>query len=123
MGIPNVLNDELDLVHTAPMANSRLFRTARQPQLGNELVNKDDKADGTDEASEERPAQHAVEESQSDQASDQDHGSSHPSDDAADGSLESFVFMPTLTRIDAAFHSSANKQGAGSLRSYHHLGA
>ena len=105
------------------MADPRLFRTARQPQLRDKLVDSDDKTNGTNEASKERPAQHTVEESKPDQASDQDHGSSHPSDDAADGSLESLIFVATLARIDAAFHSCANEQGAGSLGSYHHLGA
>ena len=70
-----------------------LSSKARKTSFGNQLVDENNDNDSTDEASQERPAQHVIQKSQTEEASNEDEGTSHACDNSSDLSIQPAVHL------------------------------
>lgn len=105
-----VLHHKHDLVPRTTVRRARVFGMRRKPQLGNQLVDGNDKAHSRNEAAQKRPAQHAVKKSQPRQARGQHHGTSQAGNHAGNLRVQHVVILAAGPCIDARLDGGADQQ-------------
>lgn len=113
--------DEGELFHGAPVSDV-VSSHGGQAQLGQQLLDEDDKTDGRDEAAQKGLGQHAVEETQAKQAGHEDSGASGAGDDATDAGMHSGIVVGAATPIDATLDNASDEKRARGLGAEDHLG-
>ncbi len=102
------------------MADVCAVSQVAQPQLRNELVDRNHGTDCADEAAEEGPREHAVEEAQTSDAGNENHGAGHTGDNAAQAGVQSSIIISSFAAINAALDDGAHEEGSGGLRTHDH---
>lgn len=122
MSLVNVANHELDLLDRATVAHTRLVGQLSESKFGNQLVDSNDEADGTDEAAQERLAEHAIQKPKSCEAGNENHCARHTSNNAADLRMQEVILL-VVSRTNILFHHCSDKKRASSFRADDHLWA
>lgn len=123
MSLIDIANHELNLLNRAAMADTNLVSKVSETQLWNQLVHSNDKANGADEASQERSAQDTIQETQPCQTSHQNRRSSHARYDAANLRVYKIVGLLVVARVDVCLDDAAHQERTRGLGTNHHLGA
>ena len=104
MSVSNILKEELQLLYAATVAFAML-RQPVKPRLRDQLIDKNDEADGTNEPSEKWSAQDAFQKSKSSDASDEDYSPRHTRDYTSNPGIE-FVALVSCFINGSLYHST-----------------
>ena len=120
MRLANVADQKDKLIYSAPMRDL-VGRKLGQAHLGDQLVYKNDDADGADETSQERPAEYVVKKAEAENAGRQNKGTSQGSHDAGDFRVAPAIFVAGVFLLDVLTNHLARQKRARCFRADHHL--
>lgn len=117
-----IAEDEAELVDSASVVNAGSFGSQfGEAKLGDQLVNKNDEANGRDEAAQERAGEHAVEEAEASNAG-QKHGcAGNTGNNTANLCMQDVIVFVATARVNTGANDGANEQRTGCLGPDHHL--
>jgi hypothetical protein len=102
---------KFQFLYRASMTDARGPSSHRgEAEHGNQLVNKDDHANGRDKPSQERTTENAIQKAQAKQAHDKNGGTSNTNSNAGDPGMHRGIIVVANARINAALYDGAHQK-------------